>query len=95
MNRAQRQALQQLGVTTRSYFLEGDYEQSWEEHPEAMPIWGLALEREGETLAVIESGPPEIDRRFYLRRTPRGIALEACKLQRLAIAAAARRGLLG
>ncbi len=101
MTRSQRAALGKLDITAKRYCLEGNYDASWtigEDGPvnwRNVPIWGLRLSRAGETLCVIESTVPELDRKFYLRHSERGIAIASAKTQRESIAAAARRGLLG
>lgn len=93
MNARQREGLRRLGVIPKKYFLEVDEDKPIV--PGNLPVWGLALIRDGETIAVIEyeediAGSHGI---YHLRHSRRGEPFHPrsqFRLQRLAVAEWAR-----
>lgn len=91
MNARQKNALAEIGVETKRYCLDGDYDGADWSDRRSGPIWGLGIIRDGREVAVVESTVPEVDRRFFLRNARRGIDIGAYKTQREALAGWLRR----
>lgn len=95
MTRSQKEALKSVGITTESYYVEATKQpkRSYDLNGYIGPIWGLALIRRGEVIAVVESYSADSAMKgYYLRSrksertSPIPPSCGIYKLQRLAVA---------